>query len=145
MEHLQVAFGHEDFDSGGNIANYASLRLDHVRVTQGRAGAGGGVANLGGTLVIEHSLIDHNLATSREVAAWAGASTASRTAAGALMIRDSTIAYNGAEAGGGIAVEYYGQISVVGDGGSRARHAGSQCHERGRRAGWGWARARACS
>ncbi|HEX6025460.1 MAG TPA: hypothetical protein VFZ00_25930, partial [Solirubrobacter sp.] len=30
MEHLQVAGGREPFDDGGNIANFATLRLDHV-------------------------------------------------------------------------------------------------------------------
>jgi hypothetical protein len=113
MEHLQVAFGHEDFGSGGNIANYANLRLDHVRVRQGRAGAGGGVANLGGTLVIEHSLIDQNLATSSDAIRRGGGVYSWSYSAGALMIRDSTIAFNGAEAGGGVAVEYYGESPMA--------------------------------
>jgi hypothetical protein len=62
--------------------------------------------------VIEHSLIDHNLATSSDATRLGGGIYSWSYSAGALMIRDSTIAYNGAEAGGGVAVEYYGQTPM---------------------------------
>ena len=87
---------------GGNLLNYAQLTLDHVRVTAGQAGAGGGVANLDGAILrVAHSLVDHNLARSGD-ALETGGGIYSR---GALAVADSTIAFNEARAGGGIALD----------------------------------------
>jgi hypothetical protein len=102
LAHLQVAGGRSAYGYGGNLLNYAELTLDHVRVTQGQAGAGGGVANLeGATLRISHSLIDNNAARSDD-AIEEGGGIYSR---GTLGLADSTIAYNQALAGGGIALD----------------------------------------
>jgi hypothetical protein len=102
LAHLQVAGGRSAYWYGGNLLNHARLTLDHVRVTQGQAGAGGGVASLDGAeLRITRSLIDHNRAQSGD-ARETGGGIYSR---GVLAIADSTIAFNDARAGGGIAVD----------------------------------------
>ena len=109
MTHLQVTDGHDDYGYGGNILNYADLTLDHVRVTAGQAGAGGGVANLGlGSLVVSHSLIDHNSARSTDALEDGGGLYSESSASDALVVRDSTIAYNEARSGAGLSVRYYG-------------------------------------
>ncbi len=115
MGHLQVANGRDDFGYGGNVVNHASLSLDHVRITNGRAGAGGGIANLGGSLLIEHSLIDHNVARSDDHIRAGGGIFSSSDSSAAVLVRDTTIAYNVADwAGGGIAVYAYGEVQSVG-------------------------------
>jgi hypothetical protein len=107
LAHLQVTGGRSAYGNGGNLLNHAHLTLDHVRVTRGQAGAGGGVANLdGATLRIVHSLIDHNLARSGD-ALETGGGIYSR---GALVVADSTVAFNEARSGGGIALD--GSTSV---------------------------------
>ena len=57
----------------------ASL-LDRVRVTDGLASSGGGIANRNGTLTIQHSLIDCNRATTAAATA-AASSTSAATGA----------------------------------------------------------------
>jgi hypothetical protein len=48
---------------GGNLRNSgATVTLDNVRVTGGSASSAGGVSNNSGTMVIDHSLLDHNSA-----------------------------------------------------------------------------------
>ena len=42
------------------MRNSGTLTLDRVRVTGGIASSGGGIANTGGTLTIDRSLIDGN-------------------------------------------------------------------------------------
>ena len=60
---LTIAGGRELFDTGGNvvIGHGAALELDHVRITDGIAARGGGIATGGGgSLIVRHSLIDNN-------------------------------------------------------------------------------------
>ena len=86
--------------------------LDHVRVTNGTAGEGGGVANVSyGRLAVTHSLIDHNAADSTDASEVGGGIYSDSFWNGALVITDSTIAYNTAASGAGIAVAYAGEAS----------------------------------
>ena len=78
------------FFAGGVVLNHGSLTLDRVRVTGGSASSGGGVANTGGTLVVERSLIDHNAAN-------IGGSDSGgllNFAGGRVTVRNTTIAFN---------------------------------------------------
>jgi hypothetical protein len=110
MRHLQVAGGFSWFAPGGNIVNYGDLTLDHVRVTGGYAFEGGGVANIGGKLVIRHSLIDNNDADySESVSTGGGIYSLAFDEGDGVFIYDSTIAFNEAHRGGGIAARYSGQ------------------------------------
>jgi hypothetical protein len=105
LSHLQVADGRNEFDFGGNILNYGHLALDHVRVTGGIAGQGGGIANLGnGTLFATHSLIDHNRAESTDALEIGGGIYSRSFESGAVVLEDSTVAENEAVQAGGIAV-----------------------------------------
>lgn len=105
LSQLELASGVEPYGSGGNVLNHADLELDRVRVRDGRAGAGGGVANLGGTLVITRSVIDHNAATSTGGLEEGGGVYSASVIADALVVNDSTIAYNTARAGAGVAID----------------------------------------
>jgi hypothetical protein len=108
MAHLQVTGGHDEYGYGGNVLNYADLTLDHVRVTGGQAGSGGGVANLGaGSLEVSHSLIDHNRAISSDAVEEGGGLYSDSSTSDALVVRDSTIAYNDARSGAGLAIGSY--------------------------------------
>jgi hypothetical protein len=92
-------------ESGGN------LLLEHVRITQGVALRGGGIAARGGMLEISHSLIDGNeaRASSATTAADGGGILSAPVGSATpgvetLTISDSTIAFNKAGAGAGIMV-----------------------------------------
>ena len=66
---------------GGTLRNQGgTVTLDRVRVTGGTASSGGGVANRNGSMLIEHSLIDHNSARWAAGTA-AGSSTSAATPA----------------------------------------------------------------
>jgi len=96
---------------GGNVrvGAAATLLADHVRVTGGHAGRGGGIGILGGTATISDSLIDNNQAVNV-----AGANVSGD--GGGLMrddnggngrdmrVLDSTIAFNKALSGAGLVV-----------------------------------------
>jgi hypothetical protein len=89
---------------GGNIkAQSSAVILDHVRVTNGSALSGGGVANRNGSMVIAFSLIDHNQALTGGgdgggIINFGG----DGGAAAQLTVVDSTIASNTARLVGGI-------------------------------------------
>ena len=56
---VTIAGGGSVCDRGGNVLNYGRLQLDHVRLTDGDAAHGGGLANeAGGIAVVERSLVD---------------------------------------------------------------------------------------
>jgi hypothetical protein len=112
MTHLQVAGGFLSFGYGGNISSSGNLLLDHVRVTDGRAYRGGGIANLGGSLVIRYSTIDGNTASYPEGGADGGGVYSETYGSGLLVVEDSTIAFNEAQSGAGIAVYDYNQESA---------------------------------
>jgi hypothetical protein len=89
---------------GGNIvAAGATVTLDHIRSTGGRAYSGGGIANRNGTMTISNSLIDHNSAPdgggdSGGVLNFGG----DGLAAANMTITNSTVAFNSARVGGGV-------------------------------------------
>jgi hypothetical protein len=92
-------------DPGGNLLSTGStLTLDHVRVTNGAAGEGGGIANVNGTMTIRSSLIDGNDLTGNDSDGdGGGILNIGLTSPGVLTVRDSTIAGNVAtNVGGGI-------------------------------------------
>ena len=104
---LTVRGGRPATGAGGNIAvDSAELTLDSVRVTDGRAAAGGGISAIGAStttsLTISRSLIDNNVATGGNNGG--GISMPGQTFPFAATITDSTIAFNTANAGGGIAI-----------------------------------------
>ena len=82
------------FQPGGLIRNNGTLTLDRVRVTGGIATSGGGVANTGGTLTINRSLIDNNTGggDSGGLLNFDG---------GTVIVRNTTITGNSANQGGG--------------------------------------------
>ena len=107
ISHLTIAGGTSPCNRGGNVLSYGRLRLDHVRVTGGAAADGGGLANVAGTLIVEHSLVDANAATGCDGGGRGGGIASSADAEDALVVRASTVAGNRAQAGGGIAVDPY--------------------------------------
>ncbi|MBV9603500.1 MAG: hypothetical protein JO027_00260 [Solirubrobacterales bacterium] len=105
LSHLTVTGGAPDANAfggvqGGDILSEGDLSLDHVRVTAGSAAGGGGVANVGGTLTIDHSLLDSDTATGTS----AGGAILSTGSAPSLTVTDSTLTGNGAGDGAGISV-----------------------------------------
>src|SRR3954452_5998866 len=89
---LRDGYAYEDssFLPGGVVRNSGTLALDGVRITGGSASSGGGIANTGGTLTIDRSLIDHNNAN-------IGGSDSGgilNFGGGTLTVRNSTIADN---------------------------------------------------
>jgi hypothetical protein len=89
-------FDPSGFQPGGVLRNSGTLALDRVRITNGRASSGGGLANTGGTLTVTRSLIDHNAAD----IGGADAGGILNFGSGTLTVRDSTIAANSASLAG---------------------------------------------
>jgi hypothetical protein len=93
---------------GGDVQSAGNLTLSDVWVTNGSAYSGGGVANRGGTLTIERSLISGNRAPygggdSGAIQNFGVAATGSTPALpGHLIVSDSTITGNDARLVGGI-------------------------------------------
>ena len=109
---LDIFFGKADSttingDAGGNILNEGTLTLSDDQITNGQTtgGEGGGVANVGGTLTITHSLIEDNLGFANANGAGGAAAGvdnfASRSTTANLTIDNSTIASNTAATNGG--------------------------------------------
>ena len=92
-------------DSGGNLLNQGgTVTLDHVRVTGGHAGEGGGVANIDGTMTILNSLIDTNNTLDHDSNGDGGGVLNAGEGTGAtatLTMKDSTISNNAADSTGG--------------------------------------------
>jgi hypothetical protein len=105
IESLTMANGQVGTQSGGNLVhNSGTLVLDHVRVTGGVAGNGGGIASFNVPMTIRNSLIDANQG--------GGIFTSSINVPGsALSITDSTIALN--TLGPGIELVQDGPPSIV--------------------------------
>jgi hypothetical protein len=97
ISHLTMADGFGGF--GGNLINTGILTLDHVRSTRGDATSGGGLANVGGTMTVTHSVIDGN-----ESLRGGGDSggIANIDSGSVLTVRHSTIAGNRARLGAAI-------------------------------------------
>ncbi len=113
ISHLTMRGGIARNGAGGNLLNAGRLTLDHVRVTGGFAGFGGGIANAAGSLLIERSLIDGNVAGGAEGGVGGGVYSAAASP-GALEVRDSTITGNQASgAGGALAVDDYSGLSGI--------------------------------
>jgi hypothetical protein len=91
---------------GGNIwvQSQATLALSRVRISDGKAPQGGGIAAAGATLLdISASLIDGNAAAGVDSAELGGGIyVQGQTTATPITIRDSTITQNSAQSGGGI-------------------------------------------
>jgi hypothetical protein len=100
ISHLTMTGG--GTSSATILENQGEVVLDHVHVTGGSANQGAGVTNNGGTMTIEHSLLDANRAGYRGGAiSNLGGSTPAK-----LVVTDSTITNNSAGdgPGGGILV-----------------------------------------
>jgi hypothetical protein len=106
ISHLTMTGGtagsHNDFWGGNLRNNGGTVLLDHVRVTGGSASSGGGVGNVMGTMTIQHSLIDRNQALSGGGDSGGVLNLGTSTTPGVLAVRDSTVAFNTAQLGGGI-------------------------------------------
>ena len=96
---------------GGNIRVGAGSTLvaNQVRVTNGRAGRGGGIGISGGSVAISHSLIDNNQAVNVVGANLSGDGGGLMNDNGGgnghqVQIVDSTIAFNKALSGAGIVI-----------------------------------------
>jgi hypothetical protein len=100
IAHLTIRDGTRVCGSGGNVLNRGTLHLHHVAVRAGRAATGGGVANFG-RLTIDHSLIDGNTAGGCD-GPGSGGGIAATT--GTFTVSDSTIAFNTAADGAGAAL-----------------------------------------
>jgi Pectate lyase superfamily protein len=97
ISHLTMADGFGGW--GGNLINSGTLTLDHIRSTRGDATSGGGLANVGGTMTVTHSLIDDN-----ESLRGGGDSggIVNINSGSVLTVRHSTIAGNRSRLAGGI-------------------------------------------
>ena len=99
---------------GGTVRSQSStVELDRVRVTDGLAYSGGGVANRNGSMLIQNSLIDSSSATlgggdGGGILNFGGDGGASAQ----LTVRNSTIAFNTARLAGGI-ISYGHQLDSV--------------------------------
>ncbi len=98
-----------DGDFGGDIRNKGLLLLSEDWITKGTASAGGGVANDGGTLVVERSLISGNTSSTGYAEAggilnygYAGCEGECAGKKAVLAVEDSTVAENSADVGAGI-------------------------------------------
>jgi hypothetical protein len=101
LQRLTVAGGRAGGGDGGNILNQGTLLVGNARVTDGTAANGGGIANIGGSLSLINSLVDHNAAQ-----AGVGGGIVSRGGddGADLAVFNSTVAFNAATvSGGGIA------------------------------------------
>ena len=103
---LEVAFGDATANTpngnvGGNILNRGMLTLseDWIALGQTAGGSGGGIANVGGTLTVTHSLIEDNNGFSSGAAG--GIYNAASTSAARLTIDNSTVTSNTAQVGSG--------------------------------------------
>ena len=90
---------------GGNLTSAGTLTLDHVHVTNGSGYSAGGLANRGGTMTVQNSLLDQNSALNGGGDAGAILNFGGDGPAATLVVRDSTIAFNSARLTGGI-LEY---------------------------------------
>ena len=106
ISHLTMRDGHATPAGnyfGGNLANYgATVVLDHVRVTAGHGWSAGGIANRSGTMTIQHSLIDHNVADEGGSDVGGVLNFGGDGPPASLTVRDSTVAFNVSRLGGGI-------------------------------------------
>ncbi len=98
-----------DGDFGGDIRNKGLLLLSEDWITKGTASAGGGVANDGGTLVVERSLVSGNTSSTGYAEAggilnygYAGCEGECAGKKAVLAVEDSTVAENSANVGAGI-------------------------------------------
>src|SRR3954470_17194846 len=87
---------------GGNLTSAGNLTLDHVHVTNGSGFSAGGLANRGGTMIVQYSLIDQNSALNGGGDAGAILNFGGDGPPATLVVRDSTIAFNSARLVGGI-------------------------------------------
>jgi len=87
---------------GGNLTSAGNVTLDHVRVTNGSGYSAGGLANRGGTMVVQNSLIDSNSALNGGGDAGAILNFGEGGKGATLIVRDTTIAFNSARLVGGI-------------------------------------------
>jgi hypothetical protein len=117
LQQLTVEGGREATtgEFGGNILKTGpALTLTRVRITDGQAQAGGGIANRGGPLNITDSLIDDNSAVLAGAASGGGgiynaeAPATSTAVPGVVNITNSTLAFNAASASGGRAATAHG-------------------------------------
>ena len=93
-------------NAGGNILNEGNLTLseDWIHNGQTTGGSGGGIANVGGTLTVTHSLVEDNLSfASSGTGGTAGGidNTGSGSAVAHLTVDNSTLVTNNADAGAG--------------------------------------------
>jgi hypothetical protein len=106
ISHLTMRDGHATPSGnyfGGNLTNYGgTVVLDHVRVTQGHGYSAGGVANRSGTMTIQYSLIDHNFADNEGSDVGGVMNFGGDGAPASMTVRDSTVAFNESQLGGGI-------------------------------------------
>ena len=87
---------------GGNLTSAGNLTLDHVHVTNGIGYSAGGLANRGGTMTVQNSLIDQNSRANGGGDAGAILNFGGDGPPGDASVRDSTIAFNSARLTGGI-------------------------------------------
>ncbi len=109
---LEIAGGTADADEGygvfgGDIRNKGSALLSEDWITEGTASAGGGIANVAGTLVLERSLVSGNHSSTNAGGIENYGSEECITACGpgkkaVLAVEDSTVAGNDATLGAGI-------------------------------------------
>jgi hypothetical protein len=107
LSHLTIRGGTAANDLGGNIRlQSATASLDRVRITGGTAGAGGGIANRNGTLIVTNSTVDGNVATPGADTDGAGGGIVNYgelAGSAALTLRNTTVSGNRATLGGGVA------------------------------------------
>jgi len=107
LRELTLAGGEAVDGDGGNLLVWgAEARLDHVRLTGGRAVNGGGLALENGWVTASHTLIDGNTALA------AGGGVAA-TSAQELSLLTSTVAGNRAPEGGGVVIGEQTQVSRI--------------------------------
>jgi hypothetical protein len=103
IESLTMENGGVTGENGGNLRNIGgTVLLDHVRVTNGLAPNGGGIANEIGSMTIRYSLIDTNPG--------GGIFSLGGNAPSSLIVHDSTVALN--TGAGGIRLVEAGQPST---------------------------------
>jgi hypothetical protein len=109
ISRIRIEFGNASGGFGGNVANAGNLTLSDDWILGGSAASGGGISNVGGTLVLTHSLVSGNNATSATGANGDSGgiqNISSGSSPGNLTVIDSTITRNTAATQGGGVFSY---------------------------------------
>jgi Bacterial Ig domain len=119
ISHLTMSGGRADAGNGcwgGNLQSQGTLTLDHILATQGHACSGAGLGNVGGTMTVQASAVLFNSSDIQGQGSDSGGilNLGRQGRPANLTVRDTTVAFNTANVGGGVfSWSYEGTIPNV--------------------------------